>query len=427
MATTNEPRRILARIVNKNGARGALTLSSDDGDQRTADFFYSVMAPSYPAFRMAIAMPTKKIASLSLTPDGSAWQKDENGKYRLTVLENCYCSEIEGSVFARAERHPSTVDFWKQIVTCDAIELFSHSHTHAAWGLTDEQNPPYPKGNVIKELHASAQILRDLIGEPTPLIMRPGGHSDMTSDYFYELVGRDETYFCMRGGSGPAPLKTIDRSLLFSKKLNTPTKFQTPLERLRIATIDVRSYEAALSEDGSEYATKVGASAEECIFAGVSAWTNYVDLALQNGCWASIGFHGVVPDTAEPQKGYSVFDSQVKALFDYLQPLVEGGELWIPDSFTEAAKYYFEWSSASLDAKAYGEDRIELSLTAGEDEHLGERLTVEVPLPDFWEAAELTSYGSCERLTPRLAADGSRFVYVGILPGKEISVLRRIP
>ena len=118
---------------------------------------------------------------------------------------------------------------------------------------------------------------------------------------------------------------------------------------------------------------------------------------------------------------------KMKALLDYVQPLVESGELWLPDSFTEAAKYYFEWSSASLDAKACSEDCIELSLTAGEDEHLGERLTVEVSLPDAWEAAELTSYGRCERLTPRLAADGSRFVYVNILPGKEISVLRRIP
>ena len=178
---------VRAEIVNKNGAKGALTLISDDGDQRTSDFFYTVVAPRYSAFKLTVAMPTGKIASLVKTADGKAWKKDENGKYVLTVKENAYESAIEGSVFRDPLSHPTTIDFWKQILSHGSIELASHSHTHAAWGLTDEQNGDYPAGNVIKELHASAQILRELLG-----------HAEY--QYSYRENDRGVYTFCMCPG-----------------------------------------------------------------------------------------------------------------------------------------------------------------------------------------------------------------------------------
>ena len=241
-----------AEIVNKNGAKGVLTLISDDGDQRTSDFFYTVVAPNYSSFKITIAMPTKNIASLSKTTDGSAWLKDGNGKYVLTVLNNYYNSVIPGSAFAYSGDYPTRVDFWKKIVSCDAIELASHSHTHAAWGLTDEQNGSYPAGNVIKELHASAQILRDLIGQDTPFILRPGGHTDLTSEYFFDLVESDDTFIGMRTSNGAAPFLTASGT-----KLNTVEMFKNPDNRLKIATILVKSFEAAFNGDGSGFGRKL--------------------------------------------------------------------------------------------------------------------------------------------------------------------------
>ena len=100
-----------AEIVNKNGAKGVLTLISDDGDQRTSDFFYTEIAPKYDSFKITIALPTKKVASLTETADGSAWMMDEDGNYVLTVLRNDYSSKIAGSVFAKASNYPTTVDY----------------------------------------------------------------------------------------------------------------------------------------------------------------------------------------------------------------------------------------------------------------------------------------------------------------------------
>jgi len=414
-----------AEIVNKNGAKGVLTLISDDGDPRTSDFFYTVVAPKYDAFKVTVALPTYKVAGLNTTADGKAYLMDDNGNYVLTVKNNGYNSAIAGSPFT-SSACPTTVDFWKKVTDNGQIELASHSHTHAAWGLTDEitynedGSIKYPAGNVIKELRASAQILRDLIGQDTPFILRPGGHTDLTSDYFYSLVESDDTFIGMRGSNGAAPF--LGATSVNGAKLNTPEKFQDAAARLRIATILVRGFEAAYDETGKAFVTTSTSTGAECIAAGVSAWTQYVDYAIQYGSWASLGFHSVVADNVQGS-GYQVYDSQVLALMDYVQPLVESGDLWLP-GFDEAAKYYFEWSSAELKATAYGDSRIDVTLTDGEeDERFDEALTVKVTVPAEWTSCTADHGSSTETLTVRTAEDGAKFVYVNIVPGSGTVVL----
>ena len=411
-----------AEIVNKNGAKGVLTLISDDGDQRTSDFFYTEIAPKYDSFKITIALPTKKVASLTETADGSAWMMDEDGNYVLTVLKNDYSSTIAGSVFTKASAYPTTVDFWKKITSTGQIEIASHSHTHAAWGLTDEQNGSYPAGNVIKEIRASAQIVRELLGQENHFLIRPGGHTDLTSEYFYNLVKTDDTYIGMRSSNGAPPF--VGATTANNAKLNTVAKFKNPDGRIKIATILVRGYEAAYDETGKAFATASGDSAQKCIDAGISAWEQYVDYAIQYGSWASIGFHGVVSDSTATATGYNVFDSQVKALMDYVQPLVDSGDLWLA-SFSDAAKYYFEWSSASVSAVTYGTDRVEITLTdKEEDERFDEPLTVKVTVPAEWKSAELESYGEITPVDIHVDEDGTHFVYANILPGDGLNTLR---
>ena len=408
-----------AEIVNKNGAKGVLTLISDDGDQRTSDFFYTEVAPAYNSFKITIALPTKKVATLSKTADGKAWLINEDGKYALTVLSNNYSSAIKDSPF-KGGAYKTMVDFWKKITDSGQIEIASHSHTHSAWGLTDEYNAPYPAGNVIKELRASAQILRDLIGQDTPFILRPGGHTDLTSSYFYSLVESDDTFIGMRGSNGAPPF--VGATSASGAKLNTIEKFQDATGRLRIATILVRGYEAAFDSTGKAFVTTSTSTNAECIAAGVSAWEQYVDYAIQYGSWASLGFHSVVADNVQGS-GYQVYDSQVKALMDYVEPLVESGDLWLP-SFAEAAKYYFEWSSATLEAKAYGDSCIKVKLTdEEEDERFDEKLTVKVSVPAEWTSCNAELAGVSEPLTVKTDDNGGKYVYVNILPGSGIVTL----
>ena len=418
-----------AEIVNKNGAKGVLTLISDDGDQRTSDFFYTVVAPKYDAFKITVALPTYKVASLSTTADGKAYLMDDNGNYVLTVKSNDYDSAISGSVFT-SRAYPTMVDFWKKATDNGQIELASHSHSHGSnWGYNDDigynenGSVKYPAGSVLKELRASAQILRDLIGQDSPFIMRPGGTfwENADRDYFYDLVETDDSFIGMRTSNGSAP--AVGATSASGAKLNTPEKFQNSDGRLKIATILVRGYEAAFDETGKAFKTTSASTGAECIAAGVSAWEQYVDYAIQYGAWASLGFHSVVADSTQGS-GYQVYDSQVLALMDYVQPLVESGDLWLP-TFAEAAKYYFEWSSAELSAVTHGTDRVEITLTDKEnDPRFDEELTVKVTVPSEWTSAELDSYGVKTALEIHTAEDGTHFVYADILPGDGVSVIR---
>ena len=183
----------------------------------------------------------------------------------------------------------------------------------------------------------------------------------------------------------------------------------------------MRSYEAAYDETGKAFVTDADSSKEEVLAAGVSAWEQYVNYAMQYGSWASIGFHSIVSDDVTAT-GYNVYDSQVLALMEYVEPFVESGDLWLA-SFQEAAKYYFEWSSAKLTATQYGDSRIDVTLESGEtDERYDEALTVKVTVPAAWSSVRAESASGFADLTVHTEDEGS-FVYVNIVPGSGTVIL----
>ena len=418
---------ISAEIVNKNGAKGVLTLTSDDGDQRTADFFYTTVAPKYSSFKITVALPTYKVATLGVTNNGEEYIMNASGGYSVKMVDNTYNTQISGSVLKKSS-YTTVRDFWKKVTDTGRIEIASHSHTHGPWPATDKLvvdsgSVIWPKGSAIKELRASAQIIRNALKQETPFIMRPGG-SFMTTEvstYFKSLFDTDTTYLGMRGSNGAPPFKGVTE--VNQTKLNTVKKFTTKNGRLTIATVLVRAYEAAYNSSGTGFATTSSSSRATILKAGVSAWEQYVDYAMEYGQWAAIGFHSVVPDTATAS-GYEVYDSQVMALMDYVQPLVDSGDLWLAH-FSEAAKYYFEWSSASVSAVCHNSEYIEVSLTDKEtDERFDEALTVKLKVPQHWETAKLTTDGKTTSLTIHTDSDGSHFVYANIVPSDNISTVR---
>ena len=416
-----------SQIVNKNGAKGVLTLISDDGDQRTADFFYTKVAPQYSSFKITIALPTSKVATLATTSDGKGYQMNSSGGYSFSsFLTNNYTA-MSGSSLTKSSL-PKMTDFWKKVSSTGTIEIASHSHTHGPWPahdnlVMDGSTVVWPKGSAIKEIRASAQVIRNALGQETPFIMRPGG-SFMTTDvstYFKSLFDTDTTYLGMRSSNGAPPFKGMTTAN--SAKLNTVTKFTTKEGRLTIATLLVRGYEAAFNSAGTAFATNSSSSKSTVQNAGISAWKQYVDYAMQFGQWGSIAFHSVVADS-DTAEGYEVYDSQVMALMNYVQPLVESGDLWLAH-FSDAAKYYFEWSSATVSASCYNDERVEIKLTDKEtDERFDEPLTVKVEIPATWETAKLTTGGKTTALVIHSDANGAQFVYANVVPGNAATVTK---
>ena len=418
---------ISAEIVNKNGAKGVLTLISDDGDQRTADFFYTKVAPKYSSFKITVALPTYKVATVYKTSDGKGYVMNSSGGYSVTMLDNTYNTQISGSVLKKSN-YATVKEFWKKVTDNGKIEIASHSHSHGPWPDTDNivydgGSVLWPKGTPTMELRASAQIIRNALKQETPFLMRPGG-SFMTTEvstYFKSLVANDSTYLGMRSSNGAPPF--LGATSANAAKLNTVNKFTTQNGRLTIATLLVRGYEAAYNSAGDRFATNSSSSRTAVLNAGISAWKQYVDYAIQYGQWGSIAFHSVVPDSATAT-GYEVYDSQVMALMDYVQPLVDSGELWL-GHFSDVAKYYFEWSSASVSAVCHNSEYIEVSLTDKEtDSRFDEALTVKVKVPNSWETAKLTTASTTTSLTIHTDTDGSHFVYANIVPSDNISTIR---
>ena len=429
-------------IVNKDGAKGALSMIADDGDERTADFFYSVVAPQYSAFKITIAMATRDIATLQSA--GASWAKDENGNYIYTIGKNPYTSTIEGSPFRDHSQYETADKFWQQILSSDQFEMISHSHSHSDWPVNDDiqyaenGTVKYPAGSVLKEIEASAQILEELFGQTSPFIARPGGnfwadtpgvdHSPLRN-YFYALVDSNPTFVGMRTSNGGPPLPGSSQT-----KLNSPKMFASSYDggawedylRMNIGCLLVKGNQTAFNADGTGYAYPSGGNTADVLAAGIGAWENYINLAIENGKWASIAFHDVFDeDTARfIGDGYPVADAQVLALMAYVQPLVDSGDLWV-GTFSEIAEYYFQWSTAEVSAKAYGDDRVEITLTDGEeDSRMDSALTIKVNVPGNWTKAELDTNGEKTILDVRVDENGSCFVYANIVPDAEgVSVL----
>ena len=428
-------------IVNKDGAKGALSMIADDGDERTADFLYNVIAPNYSAFKISIAMATRDMATLQSA--GETWAKDENGNYIYEVSKNTYNSLIEGSIFQDKSKYETMADFWSEILSCDQFEMISHSHSHSDWPVNDDIQytssglVKYPAGSVIKEIEASAQILEDLFGQTSPFIARPGGnfwadtpgvdHSPLRN-YFYALVDSNPTYVGMRSSNGGPPLLGSSNT-----KLNNPEMFASSYDggawedylRLNIGCLLLKGNQAAFNADGTDYAYPTGGKTADVIAAGISAWENYINLAMENGQWASVAFHDMFDeDTAKYiADGYPVADAQVIALMEYIQPLVDSGDLWV-GTFSEIAEYYFQWSTAEVSAKAYGNDRVEITLTdKEEDPRMDSALTVKINVPASWTAAELDVNGEKTVLEVSVDEDGNCFVYANIVPDQGVSVL----
>ena len=421
---------VSAEIVNKNGAKGVLTLISDDGDQRTADFFYTKVAPKYSSFKLTVALPTCKVATVAKTSDGKDYKFNSSGGYSVVMLNNSYNTSISGSVLTKSN-YSTVKEFWKKVTDNGKIEIASHSHSHGPWAATNNivynnGSVLWPKGTPTMELRASAQIIRNALKQETPFIVRPGGTFMTTevSTHFKSLCATDSTYLGMRSSNGAPPFKGVTSAN--SAKLNTVDKFKTQEGRLTIATILVRSYEAAYNSTETAFATTSSSSKSTVLNAGISAWEQYVDYAIEYGQWASIGFHSVVSDSSTAS-GYEVYDSQVMALMDYVQPLVDSGDLWLAH-FADAAKYYFEWSSAELDATYHSENGgyIAVKLNDKEtDERFDEELTVKVSVPKDWTTAKLTTDGNTVELDIHTNSDGSKFVYANILPSDNISKITK--
>ena len=143
--------------------------------------------------------------------------------------------------------------------------------------------------------------------------------------------------------------------------------------------------------------------------ATVDGWVSHIDNAVAKGVWVSYCIHNIL--SLEAASGNYILEEHAERLFSHAASY--GDELWIAN-YTDATKYYHEWSSAVVtDSYDAASGTITVSLTDSErDDIYDMALTVKVTVPATWRTATVGD----QTLEVRTAENGSTFVYVDIVP-----------
>ncbi|MBR6052931.1 MAG: polysaccharide deacetylase family protein [Clostridia bacterium] len=150
---------------------------------------------------------------------------------------------------------------------------------------------------------------------------------------------------------------------------------------------------------------------------------SWIDSAIANRTWLIVMCHGIVGDGASGS-GDITTDS-ADQFFAYAGRFVEQGDLWCA-TFGEATKYIRERQNTTVseryeDGKIYVE--MTINRTAGDGKILTESifnypLTVEVRVPDDWHTVSYRSSGT--NLTADVyVRDGASYAMVNVVPGAD--------
>ena len=394
----NKDFRSTASVVVKDGMEGTVSFVLDDG-KTDAAALVTDMLKNYTKLKLTFALIPNSLATLNTVYNEETgkyvYVLDDNGDYTYTLNQ-------------------TSVDFWQGLLEAadGRYEYVSHSLTHAFWGidnnggvftyvdsegnLRDSKN--LPEGSVTAEVYASTQLIADIFGMGSETIVLPGisaPSTDVVKDgetyvscyhCFYEVIRQaylDGTIIGMRGNGFGAANVTPDKVVL-------PEYLLSIDNRLDVNALTAKNYN------------------------DVNDWFKFIDYAMELGGWAPFCLHKVVPDGEETSE-LNIYESQAKALFDY----AESKNIWIAN-YTEATKYYTEWSTAVVNA-VYNNGSIKVTLTDSEnDELFDEALTVRVTVPGDWQRCLVNGVDS---IPVKVAESGERYVLVNIVPDSGVVTL----
>jgi len=381
-----------AEIVNKGGAKGTVTLVFDDGDTSSATYIKNTVTSKYPTLTASFALIMNKLATLNEVEDNGehVWETDKDGNYVNTKDE---------SVF----------NFWESLLADNRFEAISHSFTHTYPGNDDNggiydykdygqgnwhKTPRLPKGNLTMELNASAQILRELNQRGITFVI-PGVGANLPAA-FYDLLRTNGTYIGARG---------------VTYGITKPDMLKDISKRYDIASYAIEYYGAASVTNTTKASTP-----KECLNAGIDKWQAYIDDTIKEGGWGCFLVHNVRDDSYTNRYEHFIYKSQADKLFNYLYS--KGDDVWVA-TYTDAQIYYNQWSTSTVSAEAYKDEYVMLTHSDMENgEIYNMAMTVKVSVPETWTGAKVGDIV----YEVKTADDGTKFIYVDILPDSTIKI-----
>ena len=377
-------------IVNKNGADGVVTYVLDDGFEPTATFA-KTMLQKYDFLSLSFATWTRDFATLTeqTDSDGKKSYVMDNGKYVYT-------------------RNEAKINFWNDILSGveGRAEILSHSHTHRPWGMNDDggeykyvanngtvQTATTPKGSSSKEYYAAKQIIKDIFPQfknllfITPGIGVKGSDQTVNGELIvgYSHFANQVLENCIKNNVYLGARGTFSAGTNYTSRVVTKDTIKNLSTRMQLPGLMVKY------EDD------------------VTSWTNYIDKAAEMGGWAMFCIHAIEV-AGESQGNWVIPQDKAEQLFAY----TKDKNIWVATG-SEALSYYVEWATAKVDAK-YDITTNKIAVTLTDEEEANDvfntALTIKVSVPFLWESVK---HGN-KTLEIRTDADGSKYVYVDIVP-----------
>ena len=373
--------RYLAEILTaKDGAKGVLTLTYDDGIYSTG-----------------------------------VWVNQMNKKYGLKgsfMLVPHWGDEDRYQDFGYAA---GSISKWKALFAEGTLEPESHSMTHdmlpsdSFWNDTTKLTCYQEKYRY--ELVQSKAVIEETFGTPC-LCYAPANNTlsvkSLKSDGNGNLVKDSNGNYVVvsDGGAEKVACQTfyaIRRGNRITVQTLNPPMGVNPGAWHNLAI------KAFKNDDSKEMSVRKG----------------WIDAAVQNGTWLIIMCHGIKGEGASDDG--DLITSEAEEFYAHASTYVKSGDLWCA-TFGEATKYIRERQNTTVTERYDEENKVvyvdmKINRTTKDGMYLTENvfnypLTVEVRVPTTWKNVRYVDNGKTYSATPYIRGNGA-FVKVHLTPGAD--------
>ena len=357
----------------KNGAKGVLTMTYDDGIYETA-----------------------------------VWVNQENKKYGL----NGSCMLIAGrSALANNQSK------WNALFADGTLEPQSHTMTHdvlpADWSSHYQDEANRKNNNQAKykyELVDSKARIEELFPGYDVICLAPGNNTLSTGSF--EVNANGETDLSRPLDDGGA------------QKVASDTYFAVRQGRYGIQSLDP----ASDSEEGGWYNLKIQWFRR---MSGLTEGQGWIDDAIGDGGWLIVMCHAIIGEGASSSGNQDITTDLADQFFDYAGKKVKSGDLWCA-TLGDATKYIRERQNTTV-SEWYENNTVYVDMTINrttdDGKYLDENvfnypLTVQVRVPEGWSSAYYTAAnGSMKTAKTYIGEDGYTYVMANLTPGEDGAVV----
>ena len=357
-----------AVLPAKDGAKGILTMTYDDGQYDTAK-----------------------------------WVNEENKKYGLA-----------GSCMMIAGRSSLTdnVEKWTALFADGTLEPQSHSMLHDTLPAEGSSKYADKKGNNTQpkyqyELVDSKKQLEELFPGRDILCFAPASNTLSTSSFEVDANGNAD----------------------FSRPLNdggAAKVAQATYYAIRQGARGIQSLNPTFGgEAGGWYNLKIREFSSFDGDAKLREGKGWLDETARDGGWLIIMCHGIDGPNAKGTSPLEISEADADAFFAYASAFVKSGKLWAA-TFGDATKYVRERQNTTVTERFENETvfvDMKINRTAKDGKYLAEGvfnypLTVEVRVPDGWSKVTYKANGK-SNLANVYTRNGCSYAMVNLVPGAD--------